>query len=235
MFPYFGSKATIATLYPGPVHEEIIEPFAGSARYSLLHWQKKVTLIDRDPAIVEIWNYLKQANPGEITSLPRLTEGESLDDYGQLSGPEKYLLGLIIAKHSNRPRKMATSWATTHRPNHINFHLKRIARNLFKIKHWEIQLSSYELTPNRLATWFIDPPYKKGGEQYRFNVGKLDHGTLRQFCLSRLGQVIVCEGTGATWLPFRDLVTKRTTRSMITERVYTSNNGELIEFQPTLF
>jgi site-specific DNA-adenine methylase len=37
MFSYYGSKSKIVKYYPCPAHDKIIEPFAGSARYSLLN------------------------------------------------------------------------------------------------------------------------------------------------------------------------------------------------------
>lgn len=36
-FPYYGSKWSLGPLYPAPRHDRIIEPFAGSACYSLHH------------------------------------------------------------------------------------------------------------------------------------------------------------------------------------------------------
>jgi len=35
MFSYYGSKKKIVKYYPEPVHDVIIEPFAGAAWYSL--------------------------------------------------------------------------------------------------------------------------------------------------------------------------------------------------------
>jgi len=34
MFSYYGSKSKIVDYYPPPKHKRIIEPFAGSARYT---------------------------------------------------------------------------------------------------------------------------------------------------------------------------------------------------------
>ncbi len=47
-------------LYPPPKFDKIIEPFAGSARYSLKYWQKDVTLIDKYEVIVRTWKWLQQ-------------------------------------------------------------------------------------------------------------------------------------------------------------------------------
>ncbi|KKK76293.1 hypothetical protein LCGC14_2865080, partial [marine sediment metagenome] len=35
MWPYFGSKQSLVKYYPAPEYSDIIEPFAGSAKYSL--------------------------------------------------------------------------------------------------------------------------------------------------------------------------------------------------------
>ena len=57
MFSYYGSKSKIVDYYPPPKYGKIIEPFAGSARYSLRFWQKDVLLVDKYPVIIEVWNY----------------------------------------------------------------------------------------------------------------------------------------------------------------------------------
>ena len=38
MWGYYGSKSKIASMYPKPMYDKIIEPFAGTAQYSLLHF-----------------------------------------------------------------------------------------------------------------------------------------------------------------------------------------------------
>jgi hypothetical protein len=73
------------------------------------------------------------------------------------------------------------------------------------------------------ATWFIDPPYdNEAGRRYRQQV--VDYGALRDWCLSRSGQVVVCENVGATWLPFEPVVERRGIRS----RYQKSNAKEAI-------
>jgi 16S rRNA G966 N2-methylase RsmD len=63
------------------------------------------------------------------------------------------------------------------------------------------------------ATWFIDPPYQKAGRHYRFGPDQIDYDELATWCLSRPGQVIVCENEGADWLPFQNLSEVKTTRA----------------------
>ena len=45
-FSYFGGKWRTAKHYPGPSRDLIIEPFAGSAGYSVRHPHKAVILND---------------------------------------------------------------------------------------------------------------------------------------------------------------------------------------------
>lgn len=78
----------------------------------------------------------------------------------------------------------------------------RVVSNLHKIKHWKIQLSDYRDIPNRPATWFIDFPYFNGGHKYPMSNRKIDFIHAGDWCQDREGQVIVCENSSATWLPF---------------------------------
>ena len=79
----------------------------------------------------------------------------------------------------------------------------RLAQQLGAIRHWKVRCGDYTKAPDIEATWFIDPPYQKGGEHYP--AGQPDYGDLAAWCRKRRGQVIVCEGDGAEWLPFRHL------------------------------
>jgi 16S rRNA G966 N2-methylase RsmD len=63
------------------------------------------------------------------------------------------------------------------------------------------------------GTWFIDPPYQRAGRHYRFGPDQIDYKELAAWCLSRPGQVIVCENHGADWLPFQSLSEVKTTRA----------------------
>ena len=66
MFSYYGRKSKIVDYYPPPKHKRIIEPFAGSARYSLKYWQNDVLLVDKYDVIIKIWNRLKTCNKNKI-------------------------------------------------------------------------------------------------------------------------------------------------------------------------
>ncbi|MDB5490460.1 MAG: hypothetical protein JWO78_309 [Micavibrio sp.] len=69
-FSYFGSKYKLANKYGAPRYETVIEPFAGSAAYSVYWEPKNVILIDKSPVIVSIWNYLINATENQIMDLP---------------------------------------------------------------------------------------------------------------------------------------------------------------------
>ena len=62
------------------------------------------------------------------------------------------------------------------------------------------------------ATWFVDPPYQEAGKHYRHGSSSINYERLAEWCVSRLGQVIVCEAYGADWLPFGLIADVKTTR-----------------------
>ena len=139
MFNYYGSKSKIIHLYPTPKFDKIIEPFAGSARYSLKYWQKDILLIDKYPVIVDVWNYLKNASEKDILGLPKLQKGEDLRNYN-LSNIERNFLGFLVCGGVESPRYKVASFDGVNVPKD----LKKIASQLFKIRHWNIKLYSYE-------------------------------------------------------------------------------------------
>jgi 16S rRNA G966 N2-methylase RsmD len=72
-----------------------------------------------------------------------------------------------------------------------------------RCKHWKVTNMDYRDLPNPDATWFVDPPYNnKAGGLYKHNHTGIDYAELGQWCLNRQGHLIVCENTGADWLPF---------------------------------
>ena len=75
MFNYYGSKSKIVDYYPPPKHKKIIEPFAGSARYSLKYWQNDVTIVDKFKNVIDVWKWLQQCSQKDILGLPKLVKG----------------------------------------------------------------------------------------------------------------------------------------------------------------
>lgn len=227
MWSYYGAKTNIVDLYPKPKHGKIIEPFAGSARYALKYFDREVLLVDKYEVIVKIWKWLQLCSPADILKLPtKLNPGQTLDDFNFDCEEQLNLMGFLISKGGERPRKKPSPWVHTHRPNNINFSLHRIAKNINKIKHWQIMHGSYEDINNQNATWFIDPPYVKGGGKYVMSNKNIDFDSLSKWCLGRQGQVIVCESASATWLPFKAMVSTSGTKGKQFEGIYTNQLSE---------
>lgn len=204
MFSYYGSKSKIIHLYPEPEHKLIIEPFAGSARYALEYFDREVQLYDLSDYVVDVWKYLIQASEKDILSLPDVPSKTHLDNYKFLSTAERYLIGFHLCRGKAKPRKVGhgqNGWA---RDKH------RIAENLYKIRHWTIEKNTYLNISNQTATWFIDPPYRsvqiREGNSDRYQ-HRPHYPELAEWTKTRWGQVIVCEGEGADYLPFELLTT----------------------------
>lgn len=215
MFYYFGTKHRLAKLYPAPVHDTIIEPFAGAAAYSLhgRNWEKNVILFDPNPQVKAAWDFLLSASAKDILDLPVLKTGEKLTDFG-LSDGQKALLGFVINPGSSRTKNTAGNYA-----HKWIRRQKDMAENIHKIKHWKIFQSGYDSAPSVEATWFVDPPYQVAGAPY-FGFKDIDYKALGEWCLSRQGQLIVCENLGATWLPFSYLSGIKGVRKISSEAVF---------------
>lgn len=215
MFSYYGSKSKIVDLYPPPKYKRIIEPFAGSARYSLKYWQNDVLLVDKYQTIVDTWDYLKAASRSDILGLPDLKEGDNLDNFN-LSKEEKFLIGFCINGGSASPKKTVKDYNTWGEAKN------RIADDIAKIKHWNIIQGCYTDLENENATWFIDPPYQYGGEWYVKGNKQINFTQLSDWCRTRLGQSIVCENTKADWLPFHPMIDMQGAMYKTTEAIWSN-------------
>jgi len=197
MFSYYGTKKRLAPIYPKPKHGKIIEPFAGAAQYSLLHFENEVTLIDSYSVIIDIWKYLQQCSPNDILSLPNYENKQTIDK-DELDCIEQFELIRFLVQEGTVGGNKAYSRGL----KSYDSKRKNIANSLFKIKHWKFECKSYTEVENELATWFIDPPYQFGGHKYKHSNKKIDFEGLADYCKERQGLVIVCENTKADWLPF---------------------------------
>jgi site-specific DNA-adenine methylase len=216
-FGFYGGKWRDALKhYPPPSHEIVVEPFAGSAGYSLRHYNHRVMLCEVDPVIAGVWQYLIAVTEKEIRAIPDLSDGDSVDDL-RVCQEAKWLVGFWLNRGASRPRRSPSKWMRERvRPGSFWGERVRetIASQLHLIRHWTVINGSYEDLPELgPATWFIDPPYEFAGQHYHFGSDLLDYGQLADWCRSRPGQVIVCENAGATWLPFAELGHVKTTRA----------------------
>lgn len=235
MWSYYGAKTNLVNLYPPPKYGKIIEPFAGTARYALKYWDREVLLVDKYKVVVDIWKWLQKCSVGDIKKLPRMTHKELISSYSFDCTEAENLCGFLVGFSNKRPRKTGSTKLLS-RPNFMNFRLNQIADNLHKIKHWEIREGCYSSIPNEDATWFIDPPYNSAaGERYVFAASGINFNDLSTWSLERTGQVIVCEGDGANWLPFIPLAEQRTNKKMSGEVFWTNLPTSFKPAPQTLF
>lgn len=200
-FCYYGGKWRAALTYPRPVHEWIVEPFAGGAGYATRYHDKSVVLVERDPKIAAVWRYLIGASRSEIQALP-LTIENTVEDL-DVSQSAKYLIGFWLNKGAAQPMLSPSAWMRSGtRPNSYwgAAIRERIANQVEAIKHWSIIEGDYSEAPDISATWFVDPPYEQAGKHYKFN--RIDYQALATWCRSRSGQIMVCEQDGAQWMDF---------------------------------
>lgn len=213
-FTYFGGKWRIAPRYPAPEYETIIEPFAGSAGYSVRYHDRKVILIEKDPKIFGVWNYLLHATEREVLALPDLDVGDDVRHL-PVTDEARWLIGLWCNKGTPGPRHKMTAWKNIHPTSTWGPEIReRIASQQRFIRHWSVRCEDYTASANTPATWFVDPPYEKAGTHYPQGSALLDFQSLGEWCKSRVGQVLVCENEGASWLPFAPFMTAKASRGV---------------------
>lgn len=197
-FSYFGSKWRLAPQYPPPLLGlPVIEPFAGSAAYSLYHHHHQIKLYDKYPIICEIWDYLINVSEDEILGLPILEFGEQIPNSIALEA--QHLIGFWVSRASTRPGKKRRSIQWVHEKSDWTEQSRSmIARQLKFIRHWTIEQSEYFDINIEESTWFIDPPYQIMGSHYVHN--DIDYQFLKNWSNSLFGQIIICENSESNWL-----------------------------------
>jgi hypothetical protein len=203
-FLLYGGKWILAKPYGPPQCDHVIELFAGSAGYSAYWRPKEVTLIERDPVIYGVWDYLLHVRPAELMRLP-----SNISDLNELpaSLPEgaRSLIGFWFDASPSKPAVQRSNWALI--PRRRRFYWSetikhRIASQLDAIRHWKIIHGTWEDAPDIYGHWHVDPPYSNdAGKLYTFN--SIDYPALASWCKRRRGFVQVCEHDGAMWLPFQ--------------------------------
>ncbi len=163
-FGYYGGKWRDALKhYPEPQHATIVEPFAGSAGYSLRYPSRKIILCEIDPVLSEVWRYLIRVKAKDILAIPDLALDGSVDDL-KVCQEAKWLVGFWLNRGAASPRKSPSKWMRDRiRPGSFWGQRVRqtIANQVDAIRHWELRNCSYAECPTpRRATWFIDPPVR---------------------------------------------------------------------------
>lgn len=229
-FTFFGGKWNISPSYPSPRYNTIVEGFAGSAGYSLNNYKKDVILIEKDPDIYSVWEFLISSSREDIMSIPDLSIGQMVDSLDIPLGA-KNLLGFWCGRGRATPGHQLSGWGKN--PKYKRYYWGQEARNriisqLKYISHWQIlnndffsccQILNSSLSP---VTWFIDPPYKYLGG-YKMNA--VDYSCLSDTVRALNGQKIVCEGPYGDYLPFVPLVESLGNNGRVSsERVYILDN-----------
>lgn len=211
MFYFYGGKRRLARFYPSPAHRVVVEPFAGSAAYSMRHLVPvggrravdHVILVEKDRRVYETWTRLLSMDVQDLLEYPIPEAGQRTDDFL-----------LMTSACSNRIARTAEMTVTTRMPVVLRRMFRQIAEVLPHAKgRVEIVHGDYRDAPDIEATWFIDPPYHVDGRAQSKGMGyaegcnsyALDYDALGAWCRERRGQKIVCEQDGAAWLPFEHL------------------------------
>lgn len=231
IFNYHGGKDSFVKAYRPPEHDTIVEPFAGGASYARYWNTKNVTLFDLDEELIACWHWLQRASPSEILRVPIVPRGGAFSDVKFETKESEYLVRnatMVSARGFKGDVSRSTfgnCWNVVRR--------QRLSRDVDKLRHWKIVHGNYkyiDIDKYHDETWFVDPPYQIRGWRYIHNSTAIDYNHLADWCRALEGQVIVCESTGAEWLPFRFLkYTKNMNSNPHQEAVY--YNRELPLFQ----
>ncbi len=216
MFFYFGRKARAAKTYPAPEYPIVIEPFAGSMGYSLKWRPKQAIGIERDVVVHDLWHRLMNMTEQEMRSFPTPVLGERTYDRWVMQGSASNAnarcnwrtVNQFMITHFEQQRAMALT--------HLNYAKTSVLYSL----------GDYRQAPDIEATWFIDPPYEGVLRGYRHGPDLIDFTELAEWCLSRRGQVIICEGPSGSWLPFQHHGTTRGPATFTKDGVMVSDNVE---------
>jgi site-specific DNA-adenine methylase len=95
MLKLYGGKYKLAARLTPPQRDLVIECFAGGAGFSTWHEPKKVILVEKDPIIASIWDYLIHVKASEVMRIP--TNIMSIEELpARTPEPAKHLVGFFI-------------------------------------------------------------------------------------------------------------------------------------------
>jgi hypothetical protein len=202
VFFYYGRKGQIARKYPAPARRTVIEPFAGSAAYAHRHIDTldAVVLVERDLQVCGMWRQILDPTLGVDDLCPPLELGEYTTN--------RFHVTAAVSGGGQTQAIGGRLKATPIAVNNVRRLRARMAKDLVRWRRPKVTLieGDYTEAPDVPGTWFVDPPYQgRAGALYRHGSADIDYAALGAWCKERAGQVIVCEGEGAAWLPFEAL------------------------------
>ena len=207
LFKWFGSKWQSAKRYPEPMHETIVELFAGSAGYSLNYCDRNVVLWENDPNLKALWKWLiNSATDRDILEIPlNVPIGTDIRTIGLNKGQE------LLLKHWQRTNNVGDCWTISpwgNLPGQWTENTRsRVSSEVYAVRHWKfLNPASRTDWP---STWFIDPPYLYN-YRYRKSSSGFNFDSLASFVqtIHSRSLIIVCEavckktGRIPDYLPF---------------------------------
>lgn len=218
LFSFYGGKSRIVHRYPDPVHDTVIEPFAGGASYSLRHHERQVWINEKDPVTRSMWEFVLSSDSADWVE-GHVPETVHIGDKASEMIPRDAPAGLLEILRSQA--NMGTQGA---RGIHDQVTMigqigwprlkPRLMQWIPLVAHWKLTGLDYSaVATDDSATWFVDPPYNNSaGRRYRLGMQSDEFGHLARWVDTLRGQVIVCENGGADWLPFEPLVARQGVR-----------------------
>jgi hypothetical protein len=195
----------------------VIEPFAGSMAYTL-HWKPRYALgIEIDTEIVKLWHRLRAMDRVQLARF-------RIPEVGQVTTDRWVMLSDQSAGAASNNYRTMSSYMVERMETQRRMVIKHRAYANQSILYTH---GDYRDAPDIEACWFVDPPYE-GVNGYRHSA--IDYEALGEWCMSRRGQVIVCEGANADWLPFDDHSTWQglpmlgNSNTTVVEKVYVREN-----------
>ena len=224
-FSYYGGKWRGSKHYGPPRRDPVIEPFAGSACYSLYWDCPNVKLYDLSTDICHAWDWLINCSEEDVMGIPDYIK--SNEEWLALpDGPRQVVhwnvafgqatMGKSLKKwylhYANTGEMMSTLAAAPSMMIWNERAKRRIIEQKPKIANWTIDNMDYRDIPLVEAHWHVDPPYQgKPGRAYTHD--SIDYAHLSEWCRNLPGAADVCENEGADWLPFETLYETHTSGS----------------------
>jgi len=209
LFKWFGSKWLSSKTLPSAQHDQIVEPFAGGAGYSLRYADRKVLICESNPHIFDLWSWLiSEATEATIRDIPlNVPEGTDIRTLGLSKGQQ------LLLKNWQRTNNVGSCWTISkwgHLPGQWTANTRaRVASEFGAVRHWKVWRDGLAIlrawSSDKLATWLVDPPYQYN---YQYGSSPINYQELSQLIRKVPGQKIVCEAvcpkTGAVpnWLEF---------------------------------